>query len=248
MRTGSTLLCASLERTGVAGVPMEYFNGDILGEAFETFGLPRLPLAKRMHRQLRRVALRRDWAVSTEVVPESLPGYLDRVVQHRTTSNGVFALKLHWHHYLWMRTVAGLPIAALPQPVSWVYVERRNRLAQAVSLARARQSGQWAAGGRRTGLRERQPSYDEAAISRALGDVDAHTEGWRRFFAVSGIVPVTVVYEDLAADPSGTVARVLGELGLSGAADWAVPLARQADATSQDWIERYSTTVLSRGH
>jgi LPS sulfotransferase NodH len=238
-RTGSTLLVESLRRTGVAGVPDEYFNAEVIGEAFETLGVPRLPVRVRVRRQVRRVRLRRDWAATWDVVPGSVGPYLDHLLRHRTTPNGVFATKLHWNHYVAM-TEAGLTIDAFPQPVSWVHVTRRDRLAQAVSLARARQSGQWWASQVVRRRRAYEPFFDEAAISRALAEIEVWNAGWDAFFAGSEITPIRVVYEDLAADYTAEMGRLFDRLALDAEPEPVPPTRRQADEISAAWIERYS--------
>ena len=60
--------------------------------------------------------------------------------------------------------------------------------------------------------------------------------------ATRGIVPHRVAYEDLVRDLDGTVRRVLQHLDVPDAATVPLPppdLARQADAVSAAWIERY---------
>ena len=237
-RTGSTLVIAALRRTGLAGVPEEYFNAEVIGEAFEVLGVPRLPARIRLRRQVRRARLRSDWAATWDVVPGSVDAYLDHLVRRRTSPNGVFATKLHWNQYEAM-TRAGLSIDAFAQPVSWVYVVRRDQLAQAVSLARARQSGQWSSAQVVRRRRPYEPFFDGAAISKALSEVDAWAAGWDKFFARSAVTPILVAYEDLAADYPGTMARLFDELGLDAAVDPTPPFEKQADAISADWIERY---------
>lgn len=237
-RTGSTLVTDSLRRAGLAGVPEEYFNAEVIGEAFEVLGVPRLPARIRLRRQLRRAQLRPDWAATWDVQPGSVDAYLDHLVGRRTSPNGVFATKLHWNQYEAMM-LAGLSIDAFPQPVSWVHVVRHDRLAQAVSLARARQSGQWSPAQVVRRRRPYVPFFDAASISKALAEVDAWTAGWDGFFARSAVTPIPVVYEDLAADYPGTMARLFDALGIDAVVDPTPPSEKQADAVSADWIERY---------
>jgi LPS sulfotransferase NodH len=238
-RTGSTLVNESLRRTGVAGVPAEYFNAEVIGEAFELLGVPRLPVQIRVRRQLRRARLRSDWAATWDVVPGSVGAYLDHLVRHRTSANGVFTTKLHWNQHEAM-TRAGLSVDAFPQPVSWVHVMRNDRLAQAVSLARARQSGQWSATQVVRRRRPYEPWFDAAAISTALAEVVESAAGWDGFFARSGITPIRVAYEDLVADYPGTMTSLFDRLGLDVSVEPEPPTQRQADAISASWVERYA--------
>jgi LPS sulfotransferase NodH len=237
-RTGSTLLGTALRRTGCAGVPLEYFTEGAIGAAADLLGAPRLPLRSRARRQVQRARLRHDWAATWDVEPGTVGPYLDHLVRCRTTPNGVFALKVHWNHYAAMMQ-AGLPIEAFPQPVSWVRVVRRDRLAQAVSLARARQSGQWSAAQVVRRRRPYEPFFDETAITAALADVDAWNAGWQSYFSVAGITPIRVVYEDLVADYPGEMGRLFDALDLDVVVEPNPPMRRQADEISASWIERY---------
>ena len=122
----------------------------------------------------------------------------------------------------------------------FVFVERSDRLGQAISYEIARQTGQWTS---------------QTRIERAIGDVvyarqrltsamDAFADENRefdRFFGHNGIVPAHVVYEHLVADPPATV-RMVGEaIGLPGLT--LVPsrmsLQRQAGPLNARWRERY---------
>jgi len=162
-------------------------------------------------------------------------------VPRRSTANGVFATKLHWPQYQSI-TRAGVAVTDFPQPVSWVYVSRRDRVAQAVSLARARQSGEWSATPAQR-RRPYEPFFDAEAISRALVDVDAWSRGWDDYYRETGIVPIRVVYEDLAADFAGEMQRLFDELGLGVVADPDPPTRRQADAISAEWIARFRAST-----
>ncbi len=169
----------------------------------------------------------------------SVGAYLDHLVRRRTTANGVFTTKLHWNQYEAMTRV-GLSIDAFPQPMSWVHVSRRDRVAQAVSLVRARQSGQWSTAQAVGRHRPYEPFFDEVAITRALAEVDASTAGWETFFARASVTPIRMVFEDLVADHPGEMARLFEALGLDVTADPLPPTERQADEINASWIERYS--------
>ncbi|MEX2201285.1 MAG: Stf0 family sulfotransferase [Dongiaceae bacterium] len=115
-RTGGTFLCEALERSGAAGVPAEYLN----------------PAA--------RMALSRRFGA---VRGMSLPRLMEELHRRRTTSNGVFGLHLHLEQ---LRK----PLQTEQRIVEWlgtfdriIFLYRRDKLAQAVSLDRALQTSRW---------------------------------------------------------------------------------------------------------
>lgn len=247
-RSGSTLLCASLAATGLVGDPREYLQPFWLASGHRLFGAPVPTPHERLRRVARRVALRRQWWAMWRVVPSSLPDYLRELERRRTTPNGVFALKVHWHTYAPLRERTGFGFELLSQPISWVHIRRRDHVAQAVSQVRASQSWVWSVAASDSApttpvvsppLVVDAERYDDDALVAAFHLVRDGTLQWQRFFAERGITPIEVAYEDLAADHEGTVGRVLGELGFSGVAVPAPSLRRQADEVSAQWADRF---------
>ena len=158
-RSGSTLLCATLAETGVAGRPEEFF------EARAASGIPRRP------REYFDDAPDRDLAAVPDVDPPAhaysdLRGisdygeHLRAVLRHGTTPNGVFGAKLMWMHVADLLALARtLPehrdadlcelLGGLLGPTRYVWVRRRDTVLQAVSLWRAMQTQSWRAGAAR---------------------------------------------------------------------------------------------------
>src|SRR3954453_1502617 len=102
-RSGSTLLCALLDGTGVAGRPREFF---------ERLAPSRLP------RQPREYFERVEDPKLLELLAPTDPGTPDRgdpipqALAEGTTDNGVFAAKLMWTHLLDLAERLGRPGAA----------------------------------------------------------------------------------------------------------------------------------------
>ena len=239
-RTGSALLCSALARSGVVGFPEEYFEESRMVAAAEQLGVPELTVRARFRQQWRRWTFRPGWMWSMDFRPSSFDDYLDRLFSLRTTSNGVFAIKVHWSQYQEMNRRYGLPADRFPQPVTWIHIRRADLAAQAASVAKARRTKMWSDRGMpapRLGL----PSvrYDDVAMLAAYRLAREGCEGWERFFDEQGIEPIRVVYEELAADYSGTVVRVLKELGLEAAVAKEPELRRQADHVNEQWAQRF---------
>ena len=227
-RSGSTLLCALLDGTGVAGRPQEFF------ERLAHSGLPRQP-----REYFEGV---RDEDILALLAPTD-PGTPDRsdplpaALEHGTTPNGVFAAKLMWTHLLDLAARLGraeLLLERLPEP-HYIHVTRRDKVAQAVSLWRAVQTRAWRAG---EVTDEGEAVYHGGAIGHLAAQLDEQDEAWRAWFAGRGIEPLTIVYEELAEDTAGVTGSVLDHLGVGPAAIPEPPLRRQGDDRSSRWAER----------
>jgi len=176
--------------------------------------------------------------------PMPVEAYLERLERHRTTANGVFGLKIHQHHARRFVEGGGHDLAELLPDARWIATARRDRVAQAVSAEIAHQTRRWA-------LREPPPrrpvAYNREAIRKRLDGINRQVAGWATWFDEHGIVPLTVWYENLVADPGAALNAVLGHIdppgwcgGLTGRRDVGRPRPqRQADGVNAEWIERF---------
>jgi trehalose 2-sulfotransferase len=155
-RSGSTLVCQALKKTGVAGRPDEYF------EALRHSGRPRRPEEyfigvddKSIFDQLG------ERNIGDDPLPRSplwsrtaYDRYMEWAMETGTTPNGVFAAKLMWGYVgdfvSLLRNIPryrDLPLAQLLPEVfpdlTYVRVVRANKIRQAVSLWKAVQTATW---------------------------------------------------------------------------------------------------------
>jgi LPS sulfotransferase NodH len=251
-RSGSTLLCEALKSTGVAGRPEEFFEarvrtgrprtaagyfrdrgapdiGDILGDPEKLGPAPD-------HSKLDGID---DYAE-----------HIERSFELGTTPNGVFGAKLMWGHLDDFTTFAhrlpafnGLPLedllpAVFPKP-RYVWVTRKDKVRQAVSLWKAIQTEAWRGDDAES---DHKPQFHEEAIDhlvRMLADHDTH---WEAFFSRAGIDPLVITYEDdLSEGAEQATRRVLRHLDLPVPPGWQAPehMSRQADERSERWVVQY---------
>jgi trehalose 2-sulfotransferase len=218
-RTGSSLLGHRLYATGATGWPGEWFWREDVDRNWKAWGIL-------------------SWRE-----------YVDRVLEAGTGPNGVFCTKLMWgylHDALFeLRRLSRMydedDLAVLrsffPEP-SFVWIRREDVVAQAVSWAKAAQTGQWASF--QPVLAE--PAFDFDQIDGLYNLARVRNAAWERWFATHGVEPLRVVYEGLAADPVGVVEDVVARLGLERSpVEGRAPmeLARQTDDVNLDWAARY---------
>ena len=169
------------------------------------------------------MSLERAWRV------RNAAEYAELVLAAGTTPNGVFGAKVMF---------GSLPdLSPFPEP-RFVWLRRRDRVAQAVSFARAVQTGHWHGWNRKPSA-ESTFSFD--AIDALLRELDELDTGWERWFDHEGVEPLELVYEEVIADPRAETLRVLDFLSLELLPDVSVrPLTcAVSDGIGNQWAERY---------
>lgn len=230
-RSGSTLLCDLLKQTGVAGRPASLYRRQSVDHYVERFGIAPGEGSKFERR------------------------YLDAAILYGTGDTGMFGMRLMWPSMPELQdklrplfpqqpTDAGRLTTAFGTPL-YIHLQRQDRVAQAISRAKAEQSGLWhrgADGSERERVKPPQTaSYDAAQLARFIAEATAEEAAWQRWLRAENIAPLELTYEALSADPIAVLATVLVALGCDPAiaADVAPQTARLADAESAAWAERY---------
>jgi len=218
-RCGSTFLCSLLWQTGVLGAPSEYWN-------CRKRASPKTIGTRMMER----------------LEASSGVDYLTKLLACRTSKNGIFGVKVHFSHF--EEVLRGFPkVLDMLSPVTYIYIERQDKLAQAVSMARSLQTGVWAAGRNR----QRPPmTYDRNLISRCLDTLETQRLGWLRWFQTNRIDPTIVTYEKLIADPASVVSGIIDLLGVSNDDPHEVQqraVQRQSDGTNKEWAARFRNEI-----
>jgi LPS sulfotransferase NodH len=186
--------------------------------------------------------------------------YLRWLFEHRSSPNGAFGLKLHWnqgvafvrgartdamaHARLGSGFRAVRSLARDFDDLRYVWVRRRDRIGQAVSLYRARNTNQWVRPDGDPNARRSDPPFDVDEIDRALRWLTRVDAGWDRYFRRVGTVPFVLFYEDLASDQATVLAALGGHLGVPLPTSIAPRLERQRDSWSTEMREQF---ISARG-
>jgi LPS sulfotransferase NodH len=181
--------------------------------------------------------------------------YFRRFVEQSTTANGIFGTKLFWGQYAaWTSDINRSldeeygrleAVRKLVGPIRVVHLTREDRLRQAISFVRARQSGIWS---RQQGdaQSEATVSYDRRLIHETIEQLEWQDEQWRHEFAGVGIPVLGITYEQLATDLTRVVRRVLALLGVPPMPHtWEASssLLRLSDDTTEEWVRRMQTAT-----
>jgi LPS sulfotransferase NodH len=245
-RSGSTLLCELLKGTEVAGVPEESF------EVLRSTGLPRQPREYFQDPALADIAER--LALMNPGEPErsgQFEGWFKYAIQRGTSRNGVFATKMMWNYFddfrERVRELPGLQdvtfndaLEVLFPQLRIVFVRRRDKLAQAVSLWKALQTQQWRneADPFESDLRV---EYDYVALKHLVNELHRWDARWEDWFHATGREPIRVIYEEFVTSRAATIGRVLDALDIAPREPESNsgPMRPQADDVSRDWVARF---------
>ena len=264
-RSGSTLLCEALASTGLAGHPAEYFLPKDYEHWCDEWGV-------RGYEALIDRALLAGTTSNGVFGAKVMWGYFDDVVgrlaatrqvrvmsaslrngrtflspTHRRTLVRSASARIRARRYPPMG--AGDLMASVFPEVGYVYITRKDKVRQAISRWKLRQTRvATVRGDEATPAPPLRFSY--AGIDRMARETRAHDLAWEAFFAESGITPIRVVYEDLARDPDASVRAVFAGLGIPAPPMAArigdTQLRRQADGVSERWYERYHMEYAHR--
>lgn len=217
-RSGSSLLCAALAATGVAGWPFEYFQEPVMRKCCAGWGI---------------------------APPADAVEYLRLLSERTRTGNGVFGAKLMYGNLasLLQRLPPDQVLGGNLLPgLRFVRIVRRDAVRQAISVLRASQTEHWSSEQAANQPARAEPSYDFAQLEERLSRIARQTAKWDRFFAGLPEPPALVCYEELSADVEGNIRRVLACLGIEpGEPLFPRPLTlrRQSDALNEEWLARY---------
>lgn len=217
-RSGSTLLSLLLYQRVGFGLPLEYFNFD-------------------------KLAIRMAGTGSS-----TLEGYWEHVLATRTDNlSGLFGFKCFANFALTMSRSRPRMYEQHIRNASVIRLKRRNTIEQAVSMARALQTGRWFAN--RSEMAS--PRYDGDLIAKCLSRIELQDRWWDETLEGNGPEPISIYYEDLVSGTGHVFVTLASYLGVEdrGCREPLSPLpAIQRDFVNTDWIQRFASERGSLRH
>ncbi len=225
-RSGSHLLCDGLRSTRRAGRPRRFFHEPLEKRNGDKHGLNPID----------------DYA-----------GYVRGIVAATATQNGVFGFKI----MAWdvarliakLRETGEFDSSATAQVellrkafprLQFICLTRCNKLRQAISHARALQTGVWKAGNGAKPATD--AKFDQRQITACLESAEIEETIWNDFFARNGIEPLRLTYEELSDHYRPTIEKFLHFLHIRlprGAMIAQPGTIRQTDALNVEWEDRF---------
>jgi LPS sulfotransferase NodH len=233
-RSGSTLLGQGLQASGLAGDPKEFF-GHKMPFWMERWGTP------------------------------ELESYVARLVRSRSTVNGVFGAKLLYQQLQHFESLARQNPQLNDQSLAsildqlfpnlhLIWVSRNDKVRQAISWFKARQTGVWGQDARREEpklgrawrigddpLQPGELAFDYEGIADLLRQAETEDAAIDRFCAESGQDVFHVIYEEFAPRYAESVAEILHWMGIAPG-KLSLPRPRTvklADDRTDEWVDRF---------
>ena len=128
---------------------------------------------------------------------------------------------------------------------AFIHLTREDKLAQAVSCVKAKQTGLWHRNADGSELERLAPPappiYDRDQIAEHIATYEVMETNWQAWFAALGVMPLRVTYAALSTDPHAILAKALSHIGQDPArAEAVMPnVAQLSDDVNADWIRRF---------
>ncbi|EAW38816.1 Stf0 family sulfotransferase [Lyngbya sp. PCC 8106] len=203
MRSGSTLLCDLLTNTKLAGQPQEFF----------------LP----------------QWEKKSKFDTTNYPEYLQKMLESFASSNGVSGVKLMWCNceYVIRRLHKSSESSSKPDlellkevfpDLKFVFISRRSKVRQAISLARSVKTKQWNKyqdsqnpgktsfnryGNIYNSQKNPYPYISPGTLEVYLSQIKKDESAWFEFFKNNNIEPQIIIYEELAQNKQKNINNIL---------------------------------------
>ncbi len=211
-RSGSSMFCSILEKTGLLGYPDEYLNPRGVIQMY-----------------------------AGKYSPGTFREYFDLLRRERSTSNGVFGMKVTIDDF--KPLIDSSMIKELMSPVQFIFLERQDLVLQAVSSVNAKQTGIWhrdASGAPYRSIATGEARFDEQAIIAEINQLTQMRTNWERFFAIHSISPTRLVYEKILDNINEAVTQVAHAVGVTLTTPIDISMSatsKLADHRSHEWAD-----------
>ena len=177
--------------------------------------------------------------------PEGRPLLNEKTLRAASTQNGNFAVKIFPRQLLQVVDEYGFDFirrARREHDTKLVLIERTDRIAQAISLVRAVQTGQWTA---------RQPSrktpeYNFGALAQAYFHISRGYDFWKSYLTLQGFAYQSFRYETLIQDQNPYLKAVSAHFG-QPVPEVESDLEIQQDNRSSQWRIRFEKDLETYG-
>ena len=189
-RSGSSLLADLLDRTSLAGRPLEYLN----------------------------MAYIECYCKATNTTEVSRDIYWNDLQRTRSTENGVFGVKAHLSQIKqWLDSGDNNVIKKFLADFEYlIFIKRSDKLDQAISFYRAIVTGHWSSlHAKLDPLPAKIPPFNALAISTALQHVIDSENNWKMLFDELKLTPIEIEYETLVSNVTSTIHGLLAKMGIN---------------------------------
>lgn len=215
-----TYIICSTQRSGSSMLCQLLRQTGLLGKPGETIVLSKLNKA------------------ANECESDDIAAVASSILSELATTNGITGAKLHYHQF--SELVHDGRLSGYFAQTKWLLMNRRDIVAQAVSLSKAWQTRQFSSKHEST---VSSPSYKYESIARAGQMLAEEKASWEWFFARCRISPLRLFHEDVIEDENREVGRVFRFFGLESQKSVSldrISYQKQGDTQNVEWISRFN--------
>lgn len=182
-RAGTSLVCSLLARNGLPSIGNEKFSGYF------------------NYRHPGNEALLREKLDAT----------------FATAQDGLFCAKIMWPHRnslalsLGFQRADSVAFAQIFPQAKWINILRRDKIAQAISFWKAKQTDRWHVFKKEE--EEPEVDYDFNGLRAAMAELSLHDRLWWIFYRLAGVTPAEVIYEEFQQNVPKQLARLVDFVG-----------------------------------
>ncbi len=179
--------------------------------------------------------------------------YVERVKSEARTENGVWGVKVMMQYFddlygflLDVHDDQSVGRFAIIErtfgELNYVWMTRRDKVAQAISLHKAYQNSVWTVEREARPLDDRELVFDFNEVDRIFSEIVKNEADWKAYFQSVGKQPHVIVYEDFIENYQAMVNSVLNHLGIQFLFEGKIEesrLRRQWNQLSENWKNRY---------
>lgn len=168
--------------------------------------------------------------------------YIEKLISHRADTHGILGINLHGDH---LELFSEFESYLSDKKTTFFRLFRRDRIAQAVSLSLAWQSGAWS----RHFKTIREGSYSFEHILTCVESIDRQNLIIDAYLKTKDKPVIPLYYEDIVKSPGDAVSIICDALGVSNTYQETLPRTEievQRTNLNNDWIQRFSLDYLKR--
>lgn len=170
---------------------------------------------------------------------DSIDDYVELLKRWRTTKNGIFGVKLHYYQIAEFG-VNYDDISRLLDKPKYIFIRRKTKIRQAISLVRAQQTNQYAV---HDASDVKEGDYNFESIRDQFFRLINEENQWAAYFKEHQISPLEVWYEDLAQNYAHTLEQVFKFLSIDYDSDdlsTEPTIKKMSDSLTEEWVVQFN--------
>jgi len=196
-----------------------------------------------------------DLIISIDWNKKDLTGFFEELFESTSTPDEVSGFKIQGHQiknlvkelnktHKYRNVSANNIIRFFPKNLKYIWLSRKDKLRQAISLSKAWKTGIFSIHKDQKRIPSTDIAFDSGSIIGAVKELKEQEVLWRNFFEKNKIKPLKLEYEKFIKDFRGTLIEILIYLEVPIPKNLIVKtnLLKQSDKLSEKWIKKFYET------